>query len=146
MKKKTSLLFLLVAGCAGAPVSYNAVAPPGDDGDLYTCSMQQLSAMGYIVDDLDRESGFIRARKQTSGTARFLFAGEAKHSALIVSIFEEVGGDGQVMRVTAGTITEDTWGIGRGAESMGTPSMDTTNEAQQILVECTGNVGVVDAA
>ena len=144
MKKAFPAVLAVFLGCAGAPMSYNAVARPGS-GDLFTCAMQELSTMGYVVDDVDRESSYIRARKQTSGTARFLFAGEAKHSALIITILDAVVGEGQTMRVTAGVITEDTWGIGRGAESLGSPSEETIDEAQALMTECAGSAGVIES-
>ncbi|MEE8551499.1 MAG: hypothetical protein V3T08_09640 [Gemmatimonadota bacterium] len=142
---RAAVLLLALVGCAGAPISFNAVAPP-NSRDLYACSMQELASMNYVIDDVDRESGYIRARKQTSGTARFLFAGEAKHSALIITVFEAINSGEQMLRVTAGVITEDTWGIGRGAESMGSPSEETTAEAQALLATCAGSAGVIEAA
>ena len=139
--KKVSLGLLLLVGCAGAPVSFNAIAPP-TSGDLFTCSMQQLAAMNYTVDDVDRESGWVRARKQTSGATRDFLTGEAKHGILVVTIIDAEG-NGQMIRVTAGEITEDVFGIGRGAETVRAPSDETRRDARSLLIECAGSEGLL---
>ena len=55
-----------MGACATSPIVRHGqtVRPPDD---LYTCALNTLTAMGYEVSDVDRQSGFIRARKKTTG-------------------------------------------------------------------------------
>ncbi len=92
--------------------------------------------MEYVVENTDRESGFIQARKQTSGLGTTLFLGEEHHSAMTVSIFDDPSGVGRAFRVTVGRITADTWGWGQGTENLGKPSDDALAEAEELIATC----------
>ncbi len=142
--KKFSLGLLAVVGCA-SPELFNVVAVvPADAGDLYACAMEQLYAMDYFVEDILRPGRLplpvrIIVRKQASDAVQDFFTGETQYSRLTVDIRGAVGREGQTIRVSAGVITDGT----RGNGSMGSPSEETKNEAQTLLLVCTGSAGSV---
>ena len=57
---------VLIQGCSTAPISYYGVAPPGRE-PAYDCAVAELNIMGYTIEDGNRDAGFVRGRKQTSG-------------------------------------------------------------------------------
>lgn len=133
---------LLLSACATAPITMSRQAPDAP-GDLFTCAMQQLAGMGYTVGDVDRDSGFIRAVKQTSGLGRNLFLGEKLSSAMTIAIFPSTVEGQSSMRVTVGQVVEDTWGWGQGTETMRKPSDDGEIEAFDLIQACTPDGEIV---
>ncbi len=96
MKKLLLTISIIFAGCVGKPVSMGSTVPVGYDA--YTCAMRELALSDYTIQDTDRESGFIRASKQTSGSFSAAF-GETTWDQITVMIFENAGA--QSLRVTA---------------------------------------------
>jgi hypothetical protein len=106
--------------------------------------MRELARLEYTVEDTDRESGFVRARKQTSGLGTNLFLGQNHHSAMTIAVFEDPELERSTLRVTVGKITEDTWGWGQGSESLGTPSPTAEAEARELIAACAPESGSLD--
>lgn len=140
MKRFSTLVAFFLAACSTAPLSMtrNSLVP---SGDLYTCAMRELARLEYTVENTDRESGFIRARKQTSGLGTSLFLGQNHHSAMTIAVFEDPEIGRSTFRVTVGKITEDTWGWGQGSESLGTPTPEGEAEARDLIAACAPDTG-----
>lgn len=100
--------------------------------------------MEYTVENTDRESGFIQARKEESGLVHELtdvFLGERHHSAMTVVIFDNPAAGGSTFRVTVGRITEDTTIWGPGSETPGKPLDEAEEEARALIAACAPQAG-----
>lgn len=96
---------VLLTGCSTAPVSYYGVAPPGKD-DAYECAVAQLNIMGYTIEDGNRDAGFVRGRKQTSGLGAQILTGSAYHDVLTATAFDNPGTGETNLRVVAARVAD----------------------------------------
>ncbi len=134
MKQLALLSIFLLVGCATSPLSYSGVTPrPPADG--YTCAMQQMNALGYTVEAADRDAGFVRGTKQTSGLGTAIFLGKKYHAPLTVAVFEGVDGT-TTMRATAGQVEEAATLILAGNTTVRKPDDDGIADANELLATC----------
>lgn len=133
-------LALAAVGCSTAPVSVQGIAPRSPS-DAFACAMNQLNALDYTVADADREAGFIRGRKQTSGLATTILTGSNYHDVLTVAVFEDQTTDQTAVRVTAARIEEDAEGLASGSETGVAPSDSAEAEANRIVSICADTEG-----
>jgi hypothetical protein len=134
---------ILLIGCSVAPVSYYGVAPPGRD-DAYECALAQLNIMGYTIEDGNKDAGFIRASKQTSGLGTQILTGSAYHDLLTATTFTNPATDETNLRVVASRIADQDIGLLGGlsddepAEGMErvAPSDSGKEDALALLANC----------
>ncbi|MDE2982507.1 MAG: hypothetical protein OXU74_15060 [Gemmatimonadota bacterium] len=96
---------ILLTGCSTAPVSFHGVAPPGKD-DAYECAVAQLNILGYTIEDGNKDTGFVRGRKQTSGLGTQLLTGNAYHDILTATAFDNPGTGETNLRVVASRVAD----------------------------------------
>ncbi|MDE0358757.1 MAG: hypothetical protein OXN92_13625 [Gammaproteobacteria bacterium] len=96
---------ILLMGCSTAPVSFHGVAPPGKD-DAYECAVAQLNILGYTIEDGNKDTGFVRGRKQTSGLGTQLLTGNAYHDILTATAFDNPGTGETNLRVVASRVAD----------------------------------------
>lgn len=126
---------LFCTACATAPVSYHGSLGAGPQ-DAYSCAMQQLNMLGYTVEDADRDAGFIRGRKQTSGLGTVLFTGKNYHDVLTVAVFQDPSTKESTLRVTAAQVQEQALGLFGGNEQGMAPSDSGKGDATNLLSRC----------
>ena len=128
-------LFGTLAGCAGKPLSMGSTVPA--DYDVYSCAMRELARSEFVIQNTDRESGFIQANKQTSGGFSAA-VGNTTWDVITVTIFEDAGS--QTIRVTASkrdrqkatALSASLYGYDR----EGKPSDAGLAKAESILANC----------
>ena len=128
-----------LAGCVGKPVSMGSTVPVGYDA--YACAMRELARSEFTIQNTDRESGFIQASRQTSGSFSAAF-GETEWDQITVMIFEDAGA--QSLRVTASKRQKQdaipnytTGGVYvASSEQEGKPSDEGLATAELILASC----------
>ncbi len=133
-----SVLFLLCAfatGCSTAPISFSGVVPPGDT-DLYACAVQQLNLLEYTIEGGDRETGFVRGRRQTSGLGTAILTGKNYHDVLTASVFGNPTTGQSTLRVTAARVEESAVGFFGGNEKGIAPSESGKADANELLAQC----------
>lgn len=139
---------ILLVGCSVAPVSYYGVAPPGRD-NAYECALAQLNILGYTIEDGNKDAGFIRGRKQTSGLGTQLLTGNAYHDLLTATTFDNPATGETNLRVVASRIADHDISVLGGlsddepAEGLETiaPSDSGKQDARALLMNCgVGNV------
>lgn len=142
IKKHAAFLGVLAAACSSAPVSYLGVAPPGRD-TAYDCAVAQLNIMGYTVEDGNKDTGFARGRKQTSGLGTQLFTGNTHHDVLTTSVFDNPATGETNLRVTVTRIADKDASVGWTAnegpeegENVLAPSDTGKADAQALLQNC----------
>lgn len=106
MKKFIAFVVVAATGCvSSAPVSFSGVAPPGRE-TAYQCAVAQLNIMGYIIEDGNADTGFVRGRKQTSGIGTQIVTGNTYHDLLTATAFDNPATDETHLRVVASRIAE----------------------------------------
>ena len=135
MKILSLSALLVLAACATSPLSYSGLTDRAT-GDAFTCAMRQLNVLEYTVEDTDRDSGFIRGTKQTSGLGTAIFAGARTHGQLTIIVFEGDGGGETTMRVTAAKLIESGILGLAGREDTGKPDDDGIADAHEVLASC----------
>lgn len=147
----SALVAVAVVGCGGHPQSYMS---PVDlsQSDAYSCAMEFVNEQGYTVQNADKESGIIQARRESSGLVAEALSGERTWQVLSISIFEGSSkGDepAQRMNVTAAKATQgvlaNAFGTGS-IEEGGTPTDETKQDAQNLIEECGGTVTTAEGA
>ncbi len=134
---------LALSGCSTAPLSYHGVAPPGRE-TAYDCAVAELNIMGYTIEDGNRDSGFVRGRKQTSGLGTQIFVGESHHEVLTATVYDDPRTGETTLRVVASRVSdEDTsslGGFGGGGPAEGesaiAPSDVGKGDARNLLRAC----------
>jgi len=133
--------FLAVA-CSSAPVNYLGVAPPGRE-TAYECAVAQLNIMGYTVEDGNKDTGFVRGRKQTSGLGTQLFTGNTHHDVLTAATFDNPATGETNIKVTVTRIADKDasagWTANEGpeeGEGVLAPSETGKADAQTLLTNC----------
>lgn len=143
MKKLIAFVALAAAGCvSSAPVSFSGVAPPGRD-TAYQCAVAQLNIMGYTIEDGNADTGFVRARKQTSGIGTQIITGNTYHDILTASAFDNPQTGDTHLRVVASRIADhDVSLLGglndepeQGEDQIG-PSESGKSDARALLFNC----------
>ena len=135
MKRPFLLSSLILVGCSTSPLSYSGVTPRSAS-DGYTCAMQQMNGLGYTVEDADRDAGFIRGTKPTSGLGTAIFFGKKYHDLMTVVVFDGVEGT-TTMRVTAGQVEESGVLIPlMGNTTVKKPTDDGIADAHELLAQC----------
>lgn len=138
MKSRTTIAaiaLLGLVGCATSPISYSGIVPPGTL-DLYSCAVQQLNLLDYTIEGGDRETGFVRGRKQTSGLGTAILTGKNYHDVLTASVFENPATSERTLRVTAARVQENAIGIFGGNEQGISPSDSGKEDANTLLAQC----------
>ena len=137
-----AFLAVLAAGCSSAPVSYFGVAPPGRE-TAYQCAVAQLNIMGYTIEDGNKDTGFVRGRKQTSGLGTQIFTGNTHHDVLTAAVFDNPATGETNLRVTATRIADQDVSVGWTAsegpeegEEVLAPSESGKSDAQALLTNC----------
>jgi len=141
-RKHATFLAVFAAACSSAPVSYLGVAPPGKE-TAYDCAVAQLNIMGYTVEDGNKDTGFARGRKQTSGLGTQLFTGNTHHDVLTTSVFDNPATGETNLRVTVTRIADKDASVGWTAnegpeegENVLAPSDTGKADAQALLTNC----------
>jgi len=147
MTKQAAFLAILAAGCSSAPVNYLGVAPPGRE-TAYECAVAQLNILGYTVEDGNKDTGFVRGRKQTSGLGTQLITGNTHHDVLTASAFDNPATGETNLKVTVTRIADKDASVGWTAnegpeegENVLAPSETGKADAQALLTNCgVGNI------
>jgi hypothetical protein len=102
--------------------------------------MQQVNELGYTVANANKESGLIKAQKESSGVIDEAITGTHNFRVLSITIFEEADSENTQMRITASQREEGilSGAFGGGEESGNAPDEETEKAAKQILETCTG--------
>ena len=143
MTKSTGFLaVVLICGCSTAPISFYGVAPPGRD-TAYECALAQLNILGYTIEDGNKDAGFIRGRKQTSGLGTQLFTGASHHELLTATVFDDPATGTNLRVVAARVADQDTSPLGalgdespEQGESAIAPSEVGKADARVLLANC----------
>lgn len=142
MRKHTAFLAVLAAACSSAPVQYYGVAPPGLE-TAYQCAVAQLNIMGYTIEDGNEDTGYVRARKQTSGLGLQLFTGNTHHDVLTATAYDNPQTGETNLRVTVTRIADQDASAGFTAnegpeqgEDVLAPSDTGKSDAQTLLSNC----------
>jgi hypothetical protein len=98
--------------------------------------VRQLNILGYTVEGGDRETGFVRARKQTSGLGTALLTGKNYHDVLTAAVFEDPTSGQTTLRITAARAEENAIGMFGGNERGIAPSDAGKADANALLREC----------
>ena len=141
---KKSILFAAAAmsACSSAPISFFGVAPPGRE-TAYQCAVAQLNILGYTIEDGNRDTGFVRGRKQTSGLGTQIFTGNTYHDVLTATAFDNPATGETNLRVVATRVAEHDTGL-LGAlsdepeegEDIIAPSDSGKGDARVLLANC----------
>jgi hypothetical protein len=92
--------------------------------------------LGFTIEGADKDAGFIRASKQSSGLGTALLVGKKYHDQLTVSIFEALEGQNTI-RVTAAQAEQSAFGLGNMTKSEGNQPSDSGRQAaRDILQRC----------
>lgn len=137
MAPATAAALATVAACATNPKVYRGpIEVPRDEA--FTCAVEEMNRMGYIVQIADREAGFVRAQRSTTGFLSLLLEGSRKHDAITFSTFESDEGDTEV-RVTAAGYSRASYRTGR-RERTETgpvrPDSETREDARRLYRRC----------
>ena len=142
MRKHAAFLAVLAVACSSAPVNYLGVAPPGRD-TAYQCAVAQLNLMGYTIEDGNKDTGFVRGRKQTSGLGTQLFTGNTHHDVLTASAFDNPATGETHLKVTVTRIADQDAAVGwtgdagpEEGEDVLAPSDTGKADAQSLLSNC----------
>ena len=144
MTRSTGFLaVVLICGCSTAPISFYGVAPPGRD-TAYECAVAQLNILGYTIEDGNKDAGFVRGRKQTSGLCTQLFTGASHHELLTATAFDDPATGNTNLRVVAARVADqDTSPLGalgdespEQGESAIAPSEVGKADARVLLANC----------
>lgn len=137
MRKHVLLVPVALAwlGCSTAPESF-LVQTPSPQNDAFSCVVRKVNALGFTVEGADRDAGFVRASKQTSGLGTALLTGKKYHDQLTVSIFD-AGNGRNTIRVTAAQSNESALGLGNLSKDEGNkPSPSGRAAARDVLTSC----------
>jgi hypothetical protein len=117
MKKGTLSLAiaLLAAGCVTAPVS-SLTTSANSVGGTYSCALRELTRLNYVLLGADRDAGFIRAERKTSGGVLSVLGGADFYSEISVTVLPATTGSGSQLRVHS-TMAKDE-GRGRTTRDM----------------------------
>ena len=128
------LTTLPLVGCATTQSYLGTVPRPRQDA--YSCALQKFNELEYVVQDADREAGFIRGEKETGGFVAAALTGATRFNQITVSVFEDVGTGTTRMRVSVGGIEEAEGGFRRGSRKNVPPTSEGRTDGQAILSAC----------
>ena len=128
-----SVVFL--CACSTAPISFSGVVPPGTT-DSYACLVQQLNLLEYTIESGNRETGFVRGRKQTSGLGTAIFLGKNYHDVLTATVFQNPNTGVTTLRVVAARVEESSFTLFGGNERGIKPSDSGQADANEVLAQC----------
>jgi hypothetical protein len=127
----------MAVGCASAVQPRSFSRPVTVQGaDVFGCALGHLNAQGYTVLDANKEAGFIRAEKKTSGLGRALMVGQNLFDQMTISIFQDPATRQTTLRVTAATMSERAMGWGAGSRNVTDPSPALEADAHRVLDAC----------
>jgi hypothetical protein len=93
-------IILTVGACSTSPESFT-IRTPSPSNDAFTCVQRKINELGFTVENADRDAGFLRASRQTSGLGTAILVNRKYHDQLTIAIFESGDGTTQTIRVTA---------------------------------------------
>lgn len=105
--------------------------------DVYSCAMGHLNVAGYTIMDANKEAGFIKAEKKTSGVGRVVMTGQNLFDQMTVAVFEDPSSRKTTLRVTAATMSERAMGWGAGSRNVTDPAPQLEIDANSLLAACT---------
>lgn len=139
MNRYVTLAFagLVIAGCASSVQPRSFQKPTSKSlSEVYACAMGHLNVAGYTVVDANKDAGFIRAEKKTSGVGRVVMVGKNLFDQMTVSVFEDPSSKQTTLRVTAATMSEQAYGWGAGSRNITDPAPKLESDANAILAAC----------
>ena len=133
-----ALAVVVLTGCASSvqPRSFSRPTPKSAS-DVYACAMGHLNVAGYTIIDANKEAGFIKAEKKTSGVGRVLMTGQNLFDQMTISVFEDPSNHQTTLRATAATMTERSMGWGAGSRNITDPAPQLETDANALLKACT---------
>jgi hypothetical protein len=95
---------MLLAGCVSQKTL--GATTPTPPGDTFTCITRQLSSAGYIVQDADRDAGFIKAEKSRSSGFGAALAGAEYFTEMVFNIIPTEAGGSEIKLLVSRTKQE----------------------------------------
>ena len=133
-------LCLSIVGCIStAPFSLVQPSPRGAP-DLFDCTLQQINRLEYVVLDANKDAGFIRAERKTSGGAGEVIWNRATHDQLTAAVYPETSGRAS-LRLTATTTSQKDHGDGAGQRTAQTTSTRAKQDVATVVAACSALAG-----
>jgi hypothetical protein len=115
------------------------------------CAIGYVNSLGYTVVDANRDAGFLRAEKKTSGagtmvSVALLGAGANKYDAMTVAVYGDPKSSLTQLKITSSTMNEPMSLFGAGRRTDGQPSPALVADTKTILSACGGESPAVQAA
>lgn len=77
-----------------------AVPARGSTAEAFACAMRTVNELGYEVLAADRGAGFLRARRETTGTLTMILTSDESFDILTVTVYPSASG-ATMLRVVA---------------------------------------------